>query len=164
MNRPENISITTTFEVYLSDNDLRTEDRDLLNEARKAVKNAYAPYSEFKVGAALILDNGLTVTGNNQENAAYPSGLCAERTAVFYASSQYPNAKIKSIAISYESKNKNYSDPVTPCGACRQALAEYELRAELPIRVIMGSETGKIYITKSVESLLPLLFNSKQLK
>ena len=88
---------------------MRTEDRDLLNEARKAVKKAYAPYSEFKVGAALILDNGITVTGNNQENAAYPSGLCAERTAVFYASSQYPNAKIKSIAISYESKNKNYS-------------------------------------------------------
>lgn len=164
MNRPENITISTTFEVYLSEDDLRSDDRDLLTKAKEAVKNAYAPYSNFKVGAALMLDNGIVVTGNNQENAAYPSGLCAERTAVFYASSQYPNAKVKSIAISYESQNKLFSDPVTPCGSCRQALAEYEVKANSPIRVIMSSQSGKIYITKSIESLLPLLFNSKQLK
>ena len=164
MNRPENINITTSFEVYLSQDDLRSEDRSLLEKAVESAKKAYAPYSNFLVGAALLLENGIVVTGNNQENAAYPSGLCAERTAVFYASSQYPNMRIKSIAIAYHSDNNTFQDPITPCGACRQVLAEYELRANEPIRMIMAGKSEKIYITKSIESLLPMMFNRQYLK
>lgn len=164
MNKPENITINTTYEVYLTEDDLRSEDRMLLDRAKEIAKKAYAPYSNFQVGAALLLENGEVITGNNQENAAYPSGLCAERTAVFYASSQFPNMRIKSIAISYLSSSNTFQDPITPCGACRQVLAEYEIRAEEPIRMIMSSKAGKVYITKSIESLLPIMFNRQYLK
>lgn len=164
MNKPENITINTTYEVYLTEDDLRSEDRMLLDRAKEIAKKAYAPYSNFQVGAALLLENGEVITGNNQENAAYPSGLCAERTAVFYASSQFPNMRIKSIAISYLSASNTFQDPITPCGACRQVLAEYEIRAEEPIRMIMSSKAGKVYITKSIESLLPIMFNRQYLK
>lgn len=164
MNKPENITISTTYEVYLSEDDLRSEDRMLLDKAKAIAEKAYAPYSNFQVGAALLLENGEVITGNNQENAAYPSGLCAERTAVFYASSQFPNVRIKSIAISYLSANNSFQDPITPCGACRQVLAEYEVRAGESIRMIMSSKAGKVYIAKSIESLLPIMFNRQYLK
>ncbi|MBK6521789.1 MAG: cytidine deaminase [Sphingobacteriaceae bacterium] len=154
--------VDLSFEVYQSENDLEASDQLLLNKAKEMAKNAYAPYSKFKVGAALLLENGTIVTGNNQENAAYPSGTCAERTAVFYASAQYPTNKIKAIAVITD--NVKQLEPVTPCGSCRQALAEYEIKFREPIRVIMGSASGKVYIAKSVESLLPLMFNQDHLK
>ena len=164
MIKSENITINTSFEVYQNETDLPKNDLELLEKAKEACTKAYAPYSNFYVGAALLLDNGVIVTGNNQENAAYPSGLCAERTAVFYASSQYPKAKVKTIAIAYQSSDSKFQEPITPCGACRQVLAEYEVRAESPIRMIMASRGGKTYVSKSIENLLPVMFNRQYLK
>jgi cytidine deaminase len=160
---PEKISINTEFTVYNSPADLNNEDQELLDLARKSSAMAYAPYSNFYVGAAVLLENGLTVTGNNQENAAYPSGLCAERVAVFHASSQHPGVKIKAVAISVKSKEKIISRPVSPCGACRQSLSEYEVRFASPIRVIMAGEKGEVYISESISNLLPLTFTSNDL-
>jgi cytidine deaminase len=160
MAKQETKHISTSYDVYQSINDLEEKDQFLLEKAKEAMVNAYAPYSKFNVGAALELDNGIIISGNNQENAAYPSGLCAERTAVFYASSQYPHQKITAIAVVAQN---NSAEPVSPCGACRQALAEYELKFKHPIRVILGS-SGKVYVLKSVESLLPLMFGQNDLK
>jgi cytidine deaminase len=143
--------------------DLAKKDAELLVEAQKMVKGAYAPYSEFHVGAALLLDNGKIVTGNNQENAAYPSGLCAERVAIFYAGAQYPNNAVKAIAISVKSKSQVIKEPLSPCGGCRQVISEYENKFGKPIRIIMMGEKGQIYIAKSIESLLPLMFSKKYL-
>ncbi len=157
------LTIVTELEVYNSIKDLAKKDAELLQEARKILKNAYAPYSNFQVGAALLLDNGKIVTGNNQENAAYPSGLCAERVAIFYAGAQYPDVAVKTIAIAVKSKNIVINEPLSPCGGCRQAIAEYENKFGKPIRILMSGEKGQIYIAKSIESLLPLMFSKKYL-
>jgi len=152
-----------TFDVFDSINNLNSEDQNLLTAAINAINNAYAPYSNFYVGAAVLLENGKIITGNNQENAAYPSGLCAERVAIFYASSQYPGIKIKSIAVSANSKKYNINYPIAPCGSCRQAISEYEVKMDSPIRLIMFGESGEIYISPSISNLLPLMFSSKNL-
>lgn len=157
------LTITTNLEVYKSMADLPEEDLELLKMAKKAVKSAYAPYSNFYVGAAVLLENGKKLTGNNQENAAYPSSLCAERVAIYHASAIYPKVPIKTIAISVTSKSHLISEPISPCGACRQAISEYESRDEAPIRIIMSGETGKIYVSESIENLLPLMFSKKHL-
>lgn len=157
------LTIVTEFEVYNSAKDLDKKDAELLLTAQKMVKTAYAPYSEFQVGAAILMENGKIVTGNNQENAAYPSGLCAERVAIFYAGAQYPNMAVKTIAVAVKSKNVVIKEPVSPCGACRQTIAEYENKSGKPIRIIMSGEKGQIYIAKSIESLLPLMFSKKYL-
>lgn len=152
-----------TFEVFDSINNLNSEDQTLLTAAINAINNAYAPYSNFYVGAAVLLENGKIITGNNQENAAYPTGLCAERVAIFYASSQYPGIKIKSIAVSAKSKKYKINYPIAPCGSCRQAISEYEVKMDSPIRLIMSGESGEIYISPSISNLLPLMFSSKNL-
>jgi cytidine deaminase len=152
-----------TYEVYNSADTLNNADLQLLTAAKDAISNAYAPYSGFNVGAAVLLEDGTVITGNNQENAAYPSGLCAERVAVFYASSQHPTKKVIAIAISATSRDQSINIPVPPCGACRQALAEYEIKFETPLRLIMGGESGEVFISPSVSNLLPLLFSSKNL-
>ncbi len=152
-----------TYEVFETAGALKKADLDLLTAAKRSVLNAYAPYSGFNVGAALLLEDGTVITGNNQENAAYPSGLCAERVAIFYASSQHPTKKVIAIAISATSKAQAITIPVPPCGACRQALAEYEIKFETPIRLIMAGESGEVFISPSVSNLLPLLFSSKNL-
>ena len=157
------ITVSAEFEVYNSINELKAPDKKLLKEAIKALEQAYAPYSNFYVGAAVLLENGTIVTGNNQENAAYPSGLCAERVAVFHASSQFPKTKIIAIAISAKSKSKSLKSPLSPCGACRQAMSEYEVKFRSPIKLIMGASTGKIYMSESVANLLPLAFTNKSL-
>lgn len=157
------LSILTEFDVYNSAKDLDKNDATLLSAAQKMVKTAYAPYSEFHVGAAILLDNGEIITGNNQENAAYPSGLCAERVAIYYAGAHYPKASIKAIAITVKSKNTVVNEPLSPCGACRQAIAEYENKFNKPIKIIMMGEKGKVYVAKSIESLLPLMFSKKYL-
>ena len=157
------LTIVTELEVYNSIKDLAKKDAELLQEARKILKNAYAPYSNFQVGAALLLDNCKIVTGTNQENAAYPSGLCAERVAIFYAGAQYPDVAVKTIAIAVKSKNIVINEPLSPCGGCRQAIAEYENKFGKPIRILMSGEKGQIYIAKSIESLLPLMFSKKYL-
>jgi cytidine deaminase len=157
------LSILAEFDVYSSISDLNKSEAELIKLAKGAIKNAYAPYSEFKVGAAVLLANGEIITGNNQENAAYPSGLCAERVALFYASSQYPGVVVKSIAIAVKSKKTIIKEPLSPCGSCRQVIAEYENLNKKPIKIIMTGEKGPVYVAKSIESLLPLMFSKKYL-
>ncbi len=134
-----------------------------MNKAHEAREKAYAPYSSFKVGAALELESGEIILGNNQENAAYPSGLCAERVAVFHAGATHPNAIIKNMAITAKSLNNKVTSPVAPCGACRQVLAEYEVKQKEPLAIYFMGETGKIIKANSIKDLLPLLFDNSQL-
>lgn len=155
--------IKVLYYEYDNTSDLNPEEQKLLKTSSAAALNAYAPYSGFKVGAALMLEDGTVITGNNQENAAYPSGLCAERVATFTAGAQYPNRKIKSIAITAHSDNIKITFPVPPCGACRQVLAEYEKRYKCSIKVILQGETGKILTVDSVAELLPLVFDNNKL-
>jgi cytidine deaminase len=157
------IKIESTLYVYDSLEELPKDVVELMNKAKEAREKAYAPYSEFYVGAALLLDNNKIITGNNQENASYPSGLCAERTAIFYASSQYPQSKILKMAISAGSKNNQTSSPIPPCGSCRQAIAEYEIKQETPIEIYFMGEIGKIMKSNSLSNLLPLIFDKSVL-
>lgn len=132
--------------------------QELVDHAREATKRSYAPYSHFRVGACILLSNGEMVDGANQENVAYPSGTCAERTACFYAHAAYPEAKFKAIAIAARGTDGNeVATPIPPCGACRQALLEYEVLAGEPVQVLLAGADA-IYILPSVKSLLPLAF------
>ena len=147
-----------------SHSELSREDLDLLQAAEQSVNAAYAPYSHFKVGSAVMLENGNIITGNNQENMAFPSGLCAERVAVFAAVSANPGIKIKAISITAKSNEFPVEEPVTPCGGCRQSLFEYEHNQDSPIRIILGCETGKVIVVEQVGDLLPLSFKGEMLK
>jgi cytidine deaminase len=155
------INITTSFTIFDTLNELPTEIQDLMHQAIEVRKKAYAPYSKFKVGAALLLDNGKVILGSNQENAAYPSGLCAERTAIFYAGSTYPEAKILKMAITAASDINQTTAPIPPCGSCRQSIAEYEIKQDTPIEIYFMGEIGKIYKSSSLKNLLPLMFDKK---
>ena len=159
----KNLKLSTTYYEYESIDELNDDDKALLMEAEKALKNAYAPYSGFSVGAALLLNNGKVFTGNNQENAAYPSGLCAERVAMFAASAQYPGIPFTAIAITAKALTFVIDYPVSPCGSCRQVMAEYENSRKTPIRVILKGETGKVVVFTKSNDLLPFVFNSDQL-
>ena len=154
------IKIEINLEVFSSVSELPVSIQRLMNKAHEARENAYAPYSRFKVGAALQLGSGDIVTGNNQENAAYPSGLCAERVAIFHAGSQNPDAIIVSMAITAKSLNSILTTPVPPCGACRQVLAEYEVKQDPSIEIYFMGETGRVVKANSVKDLLPLIFDS----
>lgn len=143
-------------------NELPSNDQHLLGEARKATSLAYAPYSGFHVGAAILLGNGKIITGNNQENSAYPSGLCAERVAMFYANANYPDSEVVTIAVSATKNGILVKEAVKPCGACRQALAETEVRFQKPIRIILDGQNS-IMVLQGVESLLPLSFSKNDL-
>jgi len=149
---------------YESRDELTSVDNMLLQKAIEAVDNAYAPYSTFYVGAAALLENGEIVIGNNQENAAYPSGLCAERVALFYASSIFPDVPVKAIAITAKAKNFTITEPVAPCGACRQVMAETENRFKNILRVIMMGEEGVIHVVEGMENILPSAFHAEELK
>jgi cytidine deaminase len=142
---------------------LSAENYDLIKRAREAAKDAYAPYSNFFVGAAVLLENGEIIAGNNQENAAYPSGLCAERVALFYANASFPSIAVKTIAITAIDKNGKVQNLVRPCGSCRQVMIESEFRSGKPIKIILDGEK-KIVILDGVESLLPLSFKPDSLK
>lgn len=157
------ITINTTFSVFDSKNDLGTEVQSLMEKAIEIRKTAYAPYSKFRVGAAILLDNGKIVLGSNQENAAYPSGLCAERVAIFQAGSLYPESKILKMAISATSDEKPVLEPIPPCGSCRQSIAEYEIRQETPIEIFFMGESGIVYQSDSLRNLLPFMFDKKYL-
>jgi cytidine deaminase len=159
----EKIIVQSVFEKIDSFQHLNESDKTLLQAALDALEKAYAPYSKFKVGAAILMENGKIVTGNNQENAAYPSGLCAERVAIFQASALYPDAKITSMAVTAKPDLKELHSPATPCGACRQSMLEYEVKFNSPIRLIMGASKGMIYISPSIANLLPLAFDGKDL-
>jgi len=143
---------------------LDEEDRNLLNEAWISCESAYAPYSNFKVGASLKLANGILFKGNNQENAAYPSGMCAERVAVFSAAALYPGVAIRSIAVVAKTDVFNLVTPVTPCGSCRQVIAEYEMLSGEPIKIILQGNSDKIWILNGISNLLPLMFHGGELK
>lgn len=140
-------------------NELTTEEQKLIDAACEATKRSYAPYSHFAVGAAALLENGMIVTGTNQENAAYPSGTCAERTTIFYANSQYPDQAIKTLAIAARSEEDFLNTPISPCGACRQVLLETEKRFGKPMRILLYGKK-EIYIIPSIANLLPLCFDS----
>ena len=144
--------------------ELSAQEQQLVANAKAAFKNAYAPYSGFLVGASVLLENGEVINGSNQENVAYPSGLCAERVALFYAGAKYPNIKVNTIAVSVLSKNFDVTDVISPCGACRQVMAEYEDKQDKPIKVILHSPTDEVLIANRVEDLLPFMFKSPLLK
>lgn len=157
----KDIIITTQFSVFDSISELPTDIQNLMEQAIEIRKKAYAPYSQFRVGAALLLDNGKIVLGSNQENAAYPSGLCAERVAIFYAGAIYPEARILKMAITAASDTNTTNAPIPPCGSCRQSIAEYEIKQETPIEIYFMGEIGAIYKSDSLKNLLPFMFDKK---
>ncbi|MEA1785942.1 cytidine deaminase [Arenibacter sp. GZD96] len=154
-----------SFEVLVYDSfkDLPSEDQHLMTVAIEAREKAYAPYSNFYVGAAVYLSNGRIISGNNQENAAYPSGLCAERVTIFYAASQYPQAQMKRMAISASSQSQVVKTPVAPCGNCRQTLAEYENKQQEPIEILFMGQEGQVIKCNSISNLLPFAFDGSLL-
>lgn len=156
------ISINTTISV-LSKDELSQEETSLMSQAFEARSKAYAPYSKFTVGAAILLDNGIVVQGSNQENAAYPSGLCAERVAIFYAGSTFPNAKIVKMFITASPQDRDLEEPIPPCGSCRQAIAEYEFKQDAPIAIFFMGAKGDIYKSDSLKNILPLVFDKNHL-
>ena len=157
------IEISTSVTVFSNVSELPVDDKILMGKAIDARKNAYAPYSKFNVGAALLLDNGEIVLGSNQENAAYPSGMCAERVAIWKAGSTFPGVKIKKLAITASSTITKVDKPVGPCGACRQTLSEFEINQKEPFEVIFMGEVGEVVKTASLLSLLPFSFDSSYL-
>lgn len=140
--------------------ELNEEDRRLIEQAKEATQRSYAPYSRFSVGAAALLANGEIVTGSNQENAASPSGLCAERTTLFYANSRYPDQAVKTLAIAARNASGFTGKPISPCGACRQVLLETERRHGSPIRILLYGTT-EIYLTNGIDNLQPLSFSGE---
>ena len=153
-----------SYEVYDSAEELSKEDAELLNKARDVTKDAYAPYSHFRVGAAAKLINTQIVTGTNQENASYPVGICAERVLLSTASSLYPGVAIDTLAVSYDNENGPSNQPISPCGICRQSLQEFEQRTSRHIRLILGGQTGKIFIIPKADLLLPFAFTAEELQ
>ena len=153
--------IETNIKVFSDRTKLSLVTADLLSTAHEAAKRAYAPYSRFKVGVAVLLQNGHIISGNNQENAVYPSGMCAERVALFYAVAQFPEIPVAKIAITAIGDEIEVNEPVPPCGGCRQTLLEYEMKFGKPIEIIMAGEKGEVYIAKSASDLLPLSFSGE---
>lgn len=143
--------------------ELEASDKQLIDAAKEATSRSYSPYSRFAVGAAARLSNGIVVTGSNQENAAYPSGTCAERTTLFYANSQYPEHPVEALAIAARDTEDFVSSPIPPCGACRQVLLETEQRFHHPMRILLYSR-NEVYVMEGTKNLLPLSFGNEFLK
>jgi len=152
----KNLNITAKIQIY-SYNELLLEEKKLIDFAKNACSHAYAPYSQFQVGVAVLLANKEIVTGSNQENAAFPSGLCAERTALFYANSQYPDQAVKSLAVAAYTQGAFLDRPISPCGACRQVILETEMRYRNQIRILLYGKL-EIYVIEGINNLLPLAF------
>jgi cytidine deaminase len=152
------------YETYNDITELNEDDAWLLNEAREVTTQAYAPYSNFHVGAVAMLENGEVVAGTNQENASYPVGICAERVLLGSVATLHPDVPVKTIAISYSSDEVKSDHPISPCGMCRQALIEYEARTKNPIRLLLSGQEGKIYVIQSASNLLPFAFSGNELK
>ncbi|CAG5082656.1 cytidine deaminase [Parvicella tangerina] len=159
----ENRTINISYQLFASKEELSEENAMLISKAEEALENAYAVYSKFHVGAALLLDNGEVVTGNNQENIAYPSSLCAERVALYYCKAHYPDAVVKKIAIMAKSEEGDLLEVISPCGGCRQVMSEYERVQKEDMQVILKGERDSIMVFDSVKDLLPLSFNTKVL-
>jgi cytidine deaminase len=158
------VDLQLSYLVYESLQELSAEDQTLMQRAVQASNNAYAPYSQFYVGCAILLENGETIIGNNQENVAYPSGICAERVAIFAASAQYPGVAVKTMAITAHSIIMDPDTPITPCGACRQVVAEYESQFKKPIRILLLNPNGEVMEANSIDVFLPFMFKAEGLK
>ncbi len=156
------INLTAKIVVYPLEECSEIE-KKLIEEAKTATQRAYSRYSHFSVGAAVLLENGEIISGSNQENAAYPSGTCAERTAVFYANSQFPEQRIVAIAIAAANEEKFTENVVTPCGACRQVLLETENRYKTAIKIMMYCN-NEVYVAEGIKNLLPLSFGDEMLR
>jgi cytidine deaminase len=152
------------YDVYESIDSLPAADKQLLQSARAITAKAYAPYSNFWVGAVAKLNNGEMVSGTNQENASYPVGICAERVLLGAAAMLHTNIPIETMAIAYDNKNGNSEHPVSPCGMCRQYIAEYESRTQQPIRLLLSGMKGKVFVIEKASLLLPLSFGEDDLK
>jgi len=148
------------YDYFADSSDLSDTEKKLFDMAKTAREKAYAPYSNFTVGCAILLENGEIVTGSNQENAAYPSGLCAERTAIFWTSANYPDLKIQKMFVVGAPRDVQTSAPIPPCGACRQSILEYEAKQSQSIEIYFASVSGEIFKTNSVRDLLPFSFDS----
>lgn len=149
------------YDVYDNLDELSAQDAELLRCAHEAAKKAYAPYSKFNVGAAVRLANGKIVSGNNIENAAYPSGLCAERVTLFSAQAQYPGVAVESIAVTAHSDKVMIDEPIAPCGACRQVMVEVEKISQCKLRILCQGETGPVMAFEGIETLMPFIFVDK---
>ena len=157
------LDIHTTIKIYSPD-ELSAEEQQLVEAAKKATTRSFAPYSHFHVGAAALLANGEIISGTNQENAAYPSGICAERTTLFYANSQHPQQAVKALAIAARTSEGHWTEtPISPCGACRQVMTETENRYEKPMKVLLCS-AQEVFVIESAKDLLPVSFGSEDLK
>ena len=157
------IQIETKLSVFESFEELSQSEKEFMNQAVEIRKKAYAPYSKFQVGAAIVLDNGVVLQGSNQENAAYPSGLCAERVVIFYAGANYPNNKIMKLFISATHSDRDSENSIPPCGSCRQSIAEYEIKQDLPIEIYFMGAKGAVYKSDSLKNLLPFMFDKSNL-
>jgi cytidine deaminase len=155
------IEVCTIVHQYSNIDELPLDEQQLLFAARDASSRSYSPYSEFKVGAAVLLENGEVITGNNQENAAYPSGLCAERTVIFWSNAQYPDKAIIKMAITAQKNGKFVDQPISPCGSCRQVMIESEKRFNTNMKTILDGKKY-IYVIKKAADLLPLQFTGSK--
>lgn len=151
--------ISATVYEFDTVDELLKEDAFLIGNAKEAARQAYAPYSKFQVGVSILLVNNKIINGNNQENAAYPSGLCAERVALFYANARYPDVAVRTIAVCAYTGDDYTDFPVPPCGSCRQALLETEVRFNHPVKMVLAGK-NKIYVVNTIKELLPLNFSS----
>lgn len=158
-------TLTFRFEVFKNIEELTSEDAKLLKRSRQVTEKAYAPYSNFFVGAAALLLNGKIVEGTNQENASFPAGICAERTLLSTASSIFPGVGINTLAISYHNNNEGTESnhPISPCGVCRQSLIEFQARTKHNMRIILSGMEGDIYLIEDAKQLLPLSFSAEDM-
>tara|TARA_Y100000589_G_scaffold90285_1_gene84905 strand:+ start:2696 stop:3184 length:489 start_codon:yes stop_codon:yes gene_type:complete len=157
----ENITISYLRAKF---NDLTAIEKELIQRSKDALKDAYAPYSGFLVGSSVLLSDGKIISANNQENVAFPSGLCAERVVLFNAGANYPNLEIDIIAVSAKSNLYEITDIISPCGACRQVMAEYQEKQNKKIKILLHLNNDEVLIFSSVDDLLPLLFTNPNLK
>ena len=154
---------TCHYKFYAYD-ELCEADRKLVDAAKESTQSSYAPYSQFQVGAAALLSDGTIVSGSNQENAAYPSGLCAERTTLFFANAAHPDKAVEALAVAAYTNGKFTNVPVPPCGACRQVMLEVEQRYHQPIRILLYGTEGTYVVEGGIRELLPLIFDASFLK
>jgi cytidine deaminase len=158
------ITLPASYLEFDAPEELPEDDLALLNQAAQSLQSSYSPYSRYRVGAAVLLANGVVYTGSNQENIAFPSGLCAERVAVFAAASEFPDVPILTVAITAKSEQFPVTSPVPPCGACRQVMMEYETRQKQKIRLVLRGETGKIWVVEGIGTILPMNFTEDGLR
>ncbi|MDR0367827.1 MAG: cytidine deaminase [Bacteroidales bacterium] len=159
----DNRTLNIHYTLFDDEKELTDQDRRLLDKARRASEHAYVPYSEFRVGSAVLLDNNVMLAGNNQENASFPLGLCAERVTLFSAMSQYPEAKVTAMAVYGNPKHFKMKQYLSPCGGCRQVMSEYERRGKQKIHLLLAGNAGKIMMIEGVDNLLPFEFSSENM-